>query len=133
MRNLIRNPLTWMVIAELVVVTVLVWVAWSAVASVVRPALASPSLPSASGAADNAGSSPLPDLPADAKPAERGPMPGLNVDAAFWRDRLDALNRDQVFFEQLEWRITHSAMDVVQRYLEAIVLPSIQRAERPGG
>jgi hypothetical protein len=133
MHNLVRNPLTWMLIAELVVVTALVWVAWSAVASVVRPALASPSLPPASAATDGGASSPPPDLTAAAQPAERGPAPGLNVDSAFWRTRLDALNRDQVVFEQLEWRITRSAMDAVQRYLDTVVLPSIQRAERPGG
>lgn len=133
MRNLVRNPLTWMLMAELVLVTALVWVAWSAVASVVRPALASPSLPPASAGIDGSASSPLPDLTAEAQPAGRGPAPGLNVDSAFWRTRLDALNRDQVVFEQLEWRITRSAMDAVQRYLDTIVLPSIQRAERPGG
>jgi hypothetical protein len=133
MRTLIRNPLTWMVIAELVVVTALVMVAWSTVASAVKPALAAPSVPPASAATDSATGSPLPDLPSAVQPAQRGPLPGLNVDAAFWRMRLDVLNRDQVVFEQLEWRITHSAMDAVQRYLETIVLPSIQRAERPGG
>lgn len=133
MRNLVRNPLTWMLLAELVVVTALVWVAWSAVASVVRPALASPSPPPASAAMGGDTSSPPPDLTAAAQPAERGPAPGLNVDSAFWRMRLDALNRDQVVFEQLEWRITRSAMDAVQRYLDTIVLPSIQRAERPEG
>jgi hypothetical protein len=133
MRNLVRNPLTWMLLAELVVVITLVLVAWSAVASVARPALASPSLPPAGAAMGGAASSPMPDLTAAAQPAGRGPAPGLNVDSAFWRMRLDALNRDQVGFEQLEWRITSSAVGAVQRYLETIVLPSVQRAERPGG
>lgn len=132
MRNLVRNPLTWMLLAELVVVTALVWVAWSAVASAVRPALASPSMPPASAAMDGGASSPTPDLTAVAQPAERGPAPGLNVDSAFWRLRLDALNRDQIVLEQLEWRITRSAMDAAKRYLDTIVLPSIRRAERPG-
>jgi hypothetical protein len=44
--------------------------------------------------------------------------------------RLGQLNRDQVIFEQLEWRLVHSAMDTLQRYLETVVLPSIARAER---
>ncbi len=60
-------------------------------------------------------------------------LPGLNLSSAFWRARLGQLNRDQVFFEQLEWRIIHSAMDAVNRYLETVVLPSIAGAERRPG
>ncbi|HEY1419120.1 MAG TPA: hypothetical protein VGG90_00235 [Candidatus Dormibacteraeota bacterium] len=129
MARLIRNPLTWMVIAEVVVVAALGMLAWSAFASAVKPALASPSLAPAA-AADAPTSSPLPDLPAG-QPGGHGPAPGLNVDAFFWRDRLDALNHDQVFFEQLEWKLIHTAMGAAQRYVETVVLPSIQRAERP--
>ena len=54
----------------------------------------------------------------------------LNLSSAFWRLRLGRLNQDQVFFEQLEWRIVHDAMDAAQRYVETVVLPSIARAER---
>jgi hypothetical protein len=57
-------------------------------------------------------------------------LPGLNLDARFWQLRLSQLNRDQVFFEQLEWRVVKSAMDAAQGYLETVVLPSITRAER---
>jgi hypothetical protein len=132
-RSLVRNPLTWMVIAELVVVTALILVAWSTVASVVRPALAFPSPSAASVATTGDAASPLPDLTAGVQPAGRGPAPGLNVESAFWRSRLDTLNRDQVGFEQLEWHLTRTALDAAQRYLETVVLPSIQSAERPGG
>lgn len=132
-RSLVRNPLTWMVIAELVVVIALILVAWSTVASVVRPALAFPSLPTPSAATSTDAASPLPDLTAGVQPAERGPAAGLNVDSAFWRSRLNALNHDQVGFEQLEWKLTRTALDAAQRYLETVVLPSIQSAERPGG
>jgi len=132
-RSLVRKPLTWMVIAELVVVIGLILVAWSMVASVVRPALAFPSLPPASVPASGDAASSLPDLTAGAQPAERGPTAGLNVDSAFWRSRLDALNHDQVGFEQLEWNLTRTALDAAQRYLETVVLPSVQSAERPRG
>jgi hypothetical protein len=132
MRRLVRNPLTWMVIAEVVVVSALVMVAWSSLASLARPVLGSPSLPPAGAVAQDNPASPPPDLPAVAKPSRQGRLPGLNVDPAFWRSRLDLLNRDQVFFEQLEWRIIHSAMDTAQRYVDAVVLPSVRRAEGSG-
>ena len=129
MRNLIRSPVTWMVLAEVVVVTLLVTLAWSAIASAARPGLASPVLSTPASAAD--ASSPLPDLPSITKPPASAPGPGLNVDPVFWFSRLQALNQDQVYFEQLEWRLVHSATLAAQRYLETVVLPSVQRAERP--
>jgi hypothetical protein len=129
MRNLLRQPLTWMVIAECVVVALLIVVVWNVVATaaVQRPGAAaaqatdSPAAPS---------SSPLPDVTVAAGPARQAQLPGLNIDAGFWRSRLNQLNREQVFFEQLEWRIVHNAMDAAQAYLETVVLPSITRAER---
>jgi hypothetical protein len=132
MRRLIRNPLTWMVLAEVVVVCALVIVAWSSLSSMVRPGLVSPSPPAVGAASQDNASSPSPDLPEVAKTSKQGPLPGLNVDPAFWRSRLDLLNRDQVFFEQLEWRIVHSAMDTAQRYVDTVVLPSVRRAEGSG-
>lgn len=136
-RSLARKPLTWMVIAELVVVIALILVAWSMVASAVKPGLALSSLPAGGASAGDPGAdaaaSPLPDLTAGVQPAERGPAVALNVGSAFWRSRLEALNHDQVGFEQLEWNFTRTALDAARRYLETVVLPSIQSAERPGG
>ena len=129
MRNLIRKPLTWMVIAECVVVALLIVVVWNVVAAAagqhaaVAPpqAVESPSVPS---------DSPVPDIAVGSRPSRQVQLPGLNMDAQFWRVRLSQLNRDQVFFEQLEWRIVRNAMDAAQGYLETVVLPSIARAER---
>ena len=130
MRNLIRSPLTWMVIAEFVVVGALVAVAWNVLDNLARPALASPvQLPASPGDA----SSPLSDLSQTGRPGPHGPLPGLNLDSTFWRVRLAQLNSDQVIFEQLEWRIIHSAMDALHRYLETVVLPAIRAAEHAGG
>ena len=131
MRNLIRSPLTWMVLLEFVVVGFLVVVAWNFVAAATRPALASPSLELPQSGGDV--SSPLPDLPPAARPGPRGPLPGLNLESAFWRVRLAQLNREQVVLEQLEWRIVHSAMETLKRYLETVVLPAIRHAEHAGG
>ncbi|GEM_PF-1203656 len=131
MRNLIRSPLMWMVVVELIIVAALAVVAWNVVASAIRPSFASPmTLP---GDAGGQTPSPLPDLPAIGPGSPRGPLPGLNLDSAFWRTRLAQLNRDQTLLAQLEWRIVHSAMDAARHYLETVVLPAVQRAEHAGG
>jgi hypothetical protein len=128
MRKLLRQPLTWMVIAECVVVTLLIVVVWNVVAAAaVQHAAARPAQAMDSPA--TASDSPLPDVTVGAGQAKQAQLPGLNIDAGFWRSRLNQLNRDQVFFEQLEWRIVRNAMDAAQGYLETVVLPSITRAE----
>src|SRR5438105_4357448 len=129
MRNFLRSPLTWMVVAELVVVGALVALAWTAITAASRPALASPAIQQSDSPADT---NAVPDEPA-VIPGPRGPLPGLNLDSRFWRTRLAELNRDQALLAQLEWRIVHSAMDAMKHYIETVVLPAIQRAERSGG
>ena len=132
MRNLLRQPLTWMVVAEFVVVATLMLLAWSMVASAASQHPSTGQIQAAESPA--AGStSPTPELTDVPRPTTRPQLPGLNLDAGFWRIRLDQLNRDQVSVEQLEWHIVHSAMDTAQHYLETVVLPSITRAERAGG
>lgn len=128
MRNLLRTPLTWLVIAEFVVVGALIVLAWNLVAAATRPVLASPALPPADSAAAPT-DSPLPDLPIVAKPSP-GPLPGLNLDSDFWRQRLTQLNQDQVLFEQLEWQVVHSAVTAMERYIDGVVVPRIERAEK---
>lgn len=132
MRNFLRSPLTWMVVAELIVVVALVALASTAITSAItaasRPALASPALQLSDAPSDTTA---LPDLPG-VTPGPRGPLPGLNLETSFWRSRLADLNRDQVLLAQLEWKIVHSAMDAMRRYLETVVLPAIQRAEKGG-
>jgi hypothetical protein len=127
----IRNPLFWMVVAEMVVVSLLIVAAWNLIGTGTKPVLASPAfqLP---GSTTEPNRPVLPDL-SGRKSDQRGPLPGLNLDSAFWRQRLRELNRDQAFFEQLEWRIVHTAMESVRRYLETVVLPSIRHAEHAGG
>lgn len=131
MRHLIRAPLTWLIVAEFVVVGALVVLVWSAVGAAGNPVLASPSIQQP-GPSGDATASPAMDLPPVTKPSQ-GPLPGLNTNSYFWRVRLAELNREQVYFEQLEWQVVHSAMDAMQRYIDTVVVPSIQRAERAGG
>jgi hypothetical protein len=120
-----------MVIAECVVVTLLIVVVWNVVAAAAATSQHS-AAPSTQGVdMSPASSTPsLPDMPQPAKPATPVQLPGLNLNAGFWRVRLGQLNSEQVVFEQLEWRLVHSAMDAAQGYLETVVLPSITRAER---
>jgi hypothetical protein len=127
MRNLLRKPLTWIVVAEFAVVAALVMLAWHLVANV--PGSVVPILPAAPPAAEAAGQVSS-DLPAQPAPHVSAPLPGLNVDASFWRVRLAELNHGQAAFETLEWRIVRSAMDATHRYVETVVIPAIVRAER---
>jgi hypothetical protein len=60
-------------------------------------------------------------------------LPGLNVDPAFWRKRLTGLNQAEAQFEALEWRIIHSAMETVRTYVETVVIPAIEQAEKGRG
>ncbi len=127
----IRNPLSWIVIAELVVVSMLIVAAWNVVGAAAKPAPTAPALqwPGSPAEQNRPG---LPDLSGQ-NPDQRGPLPGLNLDSTFWQQRLRQLNRDQAYLEQIEWRIVHAAMDTVKRYLEQVVLPSIRHAEHAGG
>jgi hypothetical protein len=127
----IRKPLFWMVIAEVVVVSLLMVAAWNLIGTSAKPVLASPEfqLPGSTTEPNRPG---LPDL-TGGKSDQRGPLPGLNLDSSFWQQRLRELNRDQAYFEQLEWRVVHAAMESLKRYLESVVLPSIRHAEHAGG
>jgi hypothetical protein len=73
----------------------------------------------------------LPEEPGK-KPNQHGPLPGLNIDSLFWALRLRQLNREQEYFEQLEWRIVHTATEALKRYVETVVLPSVTKAEHAG-
>jgi hypothetical protein len=132
MRKLLRQPLTWIVIAECVVVGFLLVIAWNLIASAAAQHVGGAPIQAAGPPAQDS-ISPQPELPELAQTPARLQLPGLNFDPAFWRGRLAQLNREQVGLEQLEWRIVHGAMDAAQRYLETVVLPSIARAERAAG
>lgn len=131
MLNLIRKPLTWMILAECAVVAALTLLAWHWLAAPPDQQAAAPPGVSTSTSPD-ATAPASPGVPASANAIARQ-LPGLNVDPGFWRVRLAELNRDEAAFELLEWRIVHSAMDTTQRYIESVVLPSVLKAERPGG
>ncbi len=39
------------------------------------------------------------------------------------------LNRVEAAFEDLEWRITKAVADGIQRYIEGVVLPSVDHSQ----
>jgi hypothetical protein len=129
MRNLLRKPLPWMVLAECAIVGALVVVAWHLVAN---PPVTRVPFPTPAASTPDEGSLEGPGstvVNTQRKPTP-APAPGLNVDATFWRLRLAELNRGEASFEALEWKLVRSAMDAAHRYVESVVLPSVARAER---
>src|SRR5713101_9229719 len=119
MRRFLRRPLTWMILAEFMVVTALVAVAWHVLAGanvaavpLVLPAPASP--------VDTATQLPSAGVLFPPSPSSPRLLPGLNVGSWFWRQRLAALNAAETQIEALEWRIVHSALDTMRRYIESV-------------
>ena len=122
-----------MVSAEVGVLLVLFGVTLNVLSAAHRDALGPLVLPEASAPQD----APLPDVsPGDVAPPDPSfpaLLPGLNVDPAFWRARLEGLNAAEAQLEALEWRIVHSALDTMQRYITTVVVPSVERAEGAPG
>ena len=128
MAHLFKQPITWMVLFEIVVVAALVVVAWRVMAggvAAVAPLILRESPAPVDTSAPAAPAGVLEARGVGAKPL----LPGLNVDAEFWRQRLAALNVAEQQVEALEWRIVHSAMDTLHRYIESVVIPAVLRAE----
>jgi len=129
MRNLLRKPLPWMVVSECAIVAALAMVAWHMVAS-----------PPASSVSDAKIAVPTaqarepvthgPTVVREAPPPVQPLLPGLNLTPGFWKLRLAELNRGERLFEQLEWRIVHSAMEAARHYVKSVVLPALAQAER---
>jgi hypothetical protein len=130
--SLIRSPLSWMVVAEVAVVTLLVIVAWQLVTGVAhtRGAVPAVAAPAPSAAPLDPAALGLPDVDIPIVAPAQGAMPGLNLASAFWRARLVDLNRDEGLFVQLEWRLVRAAEAAVKRYIDTVVLPAVRRAER---
>jgi hypothetical protein len=132
MRNLLRKPLPWMVIAECAVVGALLLIAWHLIAN---PPVSDSSVPDVVPSPAESGEAGVPAVPGPSgatQPHALPSLPGLNFEASFWRLRLAELNRGQAAFEALEWKLVHSAIGAARRYVEAVVLPSVSRAERRG-
>jgi hypothetical protein len=132
MHNLLRKPLPWMVVSEFAIVAVLAMVAWHMVASPPVHQIQGAGVVAPTAPARERGV-PAPKAVAGEATAPKPLLPGLNMDSSFWKQRLAELNRSESSFEQLEWRIVHSAMDAARRYVKSVVLPAVGRAERGAG
>ena len=134
MRRLLSQPLTWMVLVEIVVVAALVGVSWHMVTAASGSPSAPLVLPLASPSADGVSAPDVsPDVLVPPDSSTLPLLPGLNVDPGFWRSRLARLNEAEAQVEALEWRIVHSAMDTIQRYVDSVVIPAVERAESGKG
>jgi hypothetical protein len=82
------------------------------------------------------GQRPLPASPGPpsppASPAPPGPTPGFRTDAGFLARQLGDVNRDQAALENVEWRLVKTAMQGMKGYIEKVVVPAVERAERGG-
>jgi hypothetical protein len=76
------------------------------------------------------GQSPPPSASPPPKSAAPGPTPGFRTDADFLTRQLGDLNRDQAAFEDIEWRLVKGAMQGVKAYIEKVVVPAVERAQR---
>jgi hypothetical protein len=132
MRNLLRKPLPWMVLAECAIVAALLLVAWHLIANPPVVDSRAPAEVASPGESGDAGVPVVPGPAGQSEPQALPSLPGLNFEASFWRVRLAELNRGQAAFEALEWKLVHSAMNAARRYVESVVLPAVTRAERRG-
>jgi hypothetical protein len=129
-----RPPLVWLVSAELVLVAVLgaiAWHVWQERSPAAGPAAAGVPRVSAPPLRPTTRPRPQPSAPPVPGATPRaGPTPGIRTDPDFLSRQLVELNRIETTFEDLEWRVTRAVVDAIQRYVEGVVLPSIERSER---
>lgn len=137
--TLIRPPLVWFAAAETALIATLGVITWHVWIDRVAPGATASGRqaaagPPASTPAPPRGRRPPPAqaaAPASPSPLPAvGPTPGIRTDADFLARQLGELNRVEATFEDLEWRVTKAVADAIQRYIQAVVLPSIDRSER---
>ena len=134
---LLRPPLVFLVLAEAALVAtlgVVTWHVWQdrfgpgpAAAAVTAPAAPPP--PAATTHRPVSAPSPSPLVSTPPRTPQAGPTPSIRTDSNFLSRELFELNRVEQTFEDLEWRVTKAIVDGIQRYIEGVVLPTIERAE----
>jgi hypothetical protein len=124
--------MVWLALAEAVLVVhlaFLAWHVWQTRFAPVPPVAALPAPPTPAAGPDTL---PAPPSAPAARSPEIGPTPGLRTDRDFLTRQMVELNRVEATFEELEWRVSETFVNTIQRYLEGVVLPSIERSERGG-
>src|SRR5579859_5394261 len=127
MRHLLRKPLTWMIVAECLVVAALMVVSWQLLAAHPAASDIAVLVPQPS----EAPASPAPPLQTanGPSPTKARQLPGLNVDPVFWGLKLSDVNQDEAALEKIEWQLTHAAQEAAHNYLQSVVIPAVQHAE----
>ena len=138
MLHLLRRPLTYLVLGEGLVLLALGVAIWNLIPhspprsqAVLTPAQPEPA------AAPTAEA--VPGLPtaAPAHPSASPRAPGTGTgpgtasrDPRFWSDRLATLNRDQAALQKNQWRLIDAALGAARRYLDTVVVPAVEQAQR---
>ena len=135
--RVLNKPLLIMFVLETLLVAgfgVAAWAFWQSRQEAPRSASASPApAPREAGLRPpklGPGQSPPASAPPSPKNAAPGPTPGYRTDADFLTRQLRDVNRDQAALEDGEWRLVRAAMQGIRGYVERVVVPAVERAER---
>jgi hypothetical protein len=134
---LLRPPLVFLVLAEAALVALLGAVTWHVWQDRLGPGPAPTAVSALPAARPPVAAQHGPGLPASPSPPmstppptpRPGPTPALRTDSSFLSRELGELNQVEQTFEDLEWRVTKAIVDGIQRYIEGVVLPTIERSE----
>jgi hypothetical protein len=131
-----RQVLGLLVAGELAVVGGLVAVAWHVWQENHPPVAGGAALSPPAGLPPLRGGPPRPSpsatVAAPLRPSA-APTPGLRTDPLFLGQATVDINREEVAFQQLEWRIVQGTTDGTRTYIQRVVLPAISRAQREAG
>jgi hypothetical protein len=127
-----RRPLAWLILLEVVMVAALAATTYH----LLTTRTGTPTAAVAPATTQNPTPTKWPATPASAPPPAAptphplGPPPGLNFDPAFWSGQLDRINQDQHLLEQLQWRLTAAVTDWLRAYVNQVLVPAVEQAEK---
>jgi hypothetical protein len=132
LRSLIRQPITWIVVAEVVLVLGFLLAAWRLWEDRQRVATVPVPIPVPSSPRHVPATSPPQPVLAPT-PTPYRPGPGVSSDPAFIARQIQALNKDASAAEAAEWEVARSVMEWARRYFDNSVLPRVEQAARGDG
>ncbi|HEX6488895.1 MAG TPA: hypothetical protein VF137_08520 [Candidatus Dormibacteraeota bacterium] len=124
-----RRPLTWLVVAEVLVCLAFLGAAARMVAGAVPAASTVPVLAGLAPARPTA--TPVPDLSKllpNPGSAAQPPRPGLGQGDGFLGGMLSGLNQDQASFERVEWSALQALSGAIRVYIERVIVPAVEKA-----
>ena len=127
MRRHLRHPLALLVAAECCAVLAFGAAAWHLLQAHGMP-IGGLQIPRIGAAADPP--APVPSLQPTPPAVAAASRPGLSLDPAFLSSHLRSIDADQAALQAAEWRLMRSITAAARGYLERVVLPAVERAER---